>query len=72
MPTIISDKGGVREVTDLVPETSILIEEPTTRNIIEAIKEAKRRPEKTDNIRKMQQLLSWRHLEHTVLEVFNI
>lgn len=72
VPSIISDKGGVREVTDLVPETSILIKEPTTKNIIEAIREAKRRPDVSDKMAKMQEMLSWRRLENSILEVFNL
>jgi glycosyltransferase involved in cell wall biosynthesis len=71
VPSIISDKGGVNEVTSIVPETSILIKEPTIRNIIAAIKEAKDRPYLKNKMLLMQQRLSWRHLTDSILEVFN-
>lgn len=71
VPSIISDKGGVKEVTSIVPETSILIKEPTIQNIIAAIIEAKNRPNRKNKMLIMQQRLSWRHLTNSILEVFN-
>lgn len=70
VPTIISNKGGVKEVTDLAPETSILIDESSPENIIKAIKIGKNKGDVSTSMFKIQKLLGWKQLEPEILNIF--
>jgi len=71
IPIIVSDKGGVREVTDIVPETRILIEELTEENILVAIREAQRKICDAEKMEKMQDELRWCNLKEQIVQVFD-
>lgn len=69
VPAIISDKGGVREVTSLVPDTNILIKKLSTKTIIKSIIEAKNINAKK-NMEELQELLSWSNFENNITKAF--
>jgi glycosyltransferase involved in cell wall biosynthesis len=72
VPVISCDKGGVREITELMPETAILMKEPTTDNILIALNEARLKKKKALlAMPKMQKKLSWKLIEQEIIDVFD-
>lgn len=71
IPIIVSDKGGVREVTDIEPETRILIEELTEENILNAIRQSRKNGCDRAKMEKVQDELRWRNLKAEIMEVFD-
>ena len=71
VPIIVSDKGGVREVTDIEPETRILIAEPTEENIFHAIQQAQKSGCEREKMGKIQEALRWCNLKTGIVEIFD-
>lgn len=70
VPTIIADKGGVKEVLALESDCGILLSDVTKQEIIKAIKKAQtiERPESA--IKRLQEKLRWKNMEKEILSVF--
>ena len=72
IPVIISNKGGVKEIIKLEPESGILINNPTPENILNAIITAKNKKKPAaSTMCKLQEKLSWRNLEPEIINIFN-
>ena len=71
VPIIVSDKGGVREVTDIEPEARILIDELTEENIIDAIQRARKGGCEREKMERIQKELRWSNLKTEVINVFD-
>lgn len=72
VPTIISDRGGVREIINIEPEIGILMDEADNENIIKAINLAKKKEKNIKAMERIQEKLSWKHLEKSIVEVFQL
>jgi glycosyltransferase involved in cell wall biosynthesis len=72
VPSIVSNKGGVREIIDLEPGAGILLDNPDAKNIVNAINLAKETKIDINAMNRIQKKLSWKYLEASILEAFQI
>jgi glycosyltransferase involved in cell wall biosynthesis len=71
VPTIIRGAGGIPEILKLNPNVAIVIDRADKNDIAQAIEKARTRKIESTEFAVFNEALSWRTLEHEIINCFN-